>query len=107
MSFVDLTDLEQKEILPGLKVRFVHSEHMTVAYWEIDKGAELPLHSHPNEQIANVIEGQLELTVDGEVRTLSPGQVVVIPGGVEHAGKGVTDCRVIDIFYPVREDYKS
>jgi hypothetical protein len=30
----------------------------------------------------------------------------IIPGGVEHSGRTLTTCRVIDIFSPAREDYR-
>jgi quercetin dioxygenase-like cupin family protein len=107
MAFIDLSGLEEQELIPGFHVRFVHSENMTFAYWNIKKGAELPDHSHPHEQVANVIEGELLLTVDGEARNMTPGQVAVIPGNVPHSGKAVTDCKVIDVFSPVREDYRK
>jgi len=106
MSFLNLQDFEVKEPVPGYKVRFVHSENMTFAYWNIDAGAALPEHSHPHEQVANVIEGKFEFTLEGEKRVIEPGDVVTIPGNAKHAGKAVTDCRIIDVFYPVREDYK-
>lgn len=107
MAFVELSDIEEKELIPGFRVRFVHSENMTFAYWTIKKGSTLPDHSHPHEQVANVIEGELNLTVDGESRIMTPGQVAVIPGGISHSGTAVTDCKIIDVFHPVREDYKS
>lgn len=106
MPFIELGDIPEKELLPGLRVRFVHSEKMTLAYWSIDEGAMLPEHSHPHEQVANVIEGHFELTVDGESRVLRPGSVVVIPPDATHSGKALGDCKIIDVFYPVREDYK-
>lgn len=106
MSFLNLKDFEEKEPVPGYKVRFVHSDNMTFAYWNIDAGAALPDHSHPHEQVANVIEGKFEFTLDGETKVIGPGDVVTIPGNVPHSGKAVTDCRIIDAFYPVREDYK-
>ena len=56
--------------------------------------------------MAHVIEGRFELTVGGETRVLDPGTVALIPGGVEHGGKAVTDCRLLDVFHPLREDYK-
>ncbi|NOY99054.1 MAG: cupin domain-containing protein, partial [Chloroflexi bacterium] len=37
---------------------------------------------------------------------LEPGAVAVIPPDVPHAGRAVTDCRIIDVFYPTREEYK-
>jgi quercetin dioxygenase-like cupin family protein len=53
-----------------------------------------------------VSEGEFELTVDGETEVLRPGVVAVIPSDAEHSGRALTDCRVIDIFHPVREDYR-
>ena len=106
MGFLNLKDLEEREIVPGYRVKFVHSENMTLAYWDVDQGAALPEHSHPHEQIANVLEGRFELTVDGEPRILEPGMVAVIPGGVPHSGVALTPCRLLDAFHPPREDYQ-
>jgi quercetin dioxygenase-like cupin family protein len=106
MAFINLSELEEKELVPGFHVRFVHSENMTFAYWNIEAGAAMPGHSHPHEQVYNITEGEFELTVGEETKIMKPGQVAVIPGDVPHSGKAITDCKVIDVFYPVREDYK-
>ena len=106
MAFLKLDDLEEREIVPGYRARFVHSDNVTLAYWTIDEGAALPEHSHPHEQVANVLEGTFSLTVDGEAREVRPGDVAVIPGGVAHSGRAVTACRIVDVFHPVREDYR-
>ena len=106
MVFQNLNDLQEREIVPGYRARFVHAEKMTLAYWEVEAGAELPEHSHPHEQIANVLEGEFELTVDGKSQVLVPGQVAVIPGDVPHSGRAVTNCRLLDAFQPAREDYR-
>lgn len=79
---------------------------MTFAYWNIRKGAPLPEHSHPHEQVANVIEGKFELKVNNESKILEPGDVAVIPPNTKHSGKAITNCKIIDVFCPVREDYK-
>ncbi len=106
MAFLSLKDIEEKEIVPGYRAKFVHSENMSLAYWDIDSSAVMPEHSHPHEQIANVLEGRFEITVDGELRVLEPGMVAVIPGGVPHSGVALTPCRLLDAFHPAREDYK-
>lgn len=106
MTFINLSELEEKELVPGFQVRFVHSENMTFAYWTIDPGAGMPDHAHPHEQVYNLTEGEFELTVGGETKIMKPGQVAVIPGNVPHSGKAITRCKVIDVFYPVREDYR-
>ncbi len=63
MTFTDLNQLELHKIVKGFKGRFVHSKNMTVSFWQIDKGAILPEHSHPEEQISIVTKGELKLTV--------------------------------------------
>ena len=107
MTFIDLREIEQREQIPGYHVRFVHSVNMTFAHWQIEAGAKLPEHSHPHEQVANIIDGQFQLTIDGETRVLGPGTVAVIPSNAVHSGQAVTSCKIIDVFYPVREDYKK
>jgi quercetin dioxygenase-like cupin family protein len=103
----DLSKIEEKEILPGLFVKFVHSENMSFAYWRIEKGADLPAHSHHHEQVVNVIEGEFELMVDGKPTILQADMVYIIPPHASHGGRAITDCRIIDVFYPVRDDYKT
>ena len=106
MMFKNLKDIEQKEIIPGYEVRFIHSKNMTFAYWDIKEGAPLPEHSHPNEQVANMIKGEFEVTINGKTKIMKPGDVTIIPSNIKHSGKSITDCKIIDVFYPVREDYK-
>ena len=105
MAFIEIDTVEQKEILPGYTVRFVHTDSMTFAYWDVKKGSPLPEHSHHHEQVASVIEGTYELTVDGEPKQLQAGEIAVIPSNVPHSGMAITDCKLMDVFCPVREDY--
>jgi quercetin dioxygenase-like cupin family protein len=74
-----LEQIEAREIVPGFTGRFVHSESMTFAYWSITKDASLPAHSHPHEQVVNMLEGEFELTVEGVAHRLSSGDVLAIP----------------------------
>ena len=101
-----LKDVEPREMLPGYRARFIHTDHTTHAYWEIDPDKPLPEHSHPHEQTVNVLEGTIELVVDGESYVLGPGDVLHIPGGVPHSAVAHTACRVLDVFSPVREEYR-
>ena len=106
MPFYDLDSIEEREPIPGYHVRFVHSAQMTVAYWDVEDGAAMPVHTHPHEQISSVVEGRFELDLDGERRAVDPGTPVVIPSGTPHGGRALTRCRLIDVFHPVREDYR-
>lgn len=104
--FKKIEDIAQKSLLPGFKGRFIHTHGFTQAFWEIEQGAELPEHSHFHEQTTQVTEGILEFTLNGETRLLESGSIVVIPANAVHSGKALTNCKVTDVFCPVREDYQ-
>lgn len=106
MPFLRLDDLHQRDILPGCHVRFVHSDNMTFAYWDLDEGALIPEHAHPHEQVCTVIEGELKLMIDGQTRVMTRGQVGVIPSNAPHLARARTKCFVQDVFWPIREDYR-
>jgi quercetin dioxygenase-like cupin family protein len=69
-------------------------------------GAAIPMHNHVHEQVAHVLEGNFSLTVAEETKVLTPGVVAVIPPYVQHGGHAITDCQLLDVFNPEREDYK-
>ncbi len=107
MTPIKLQDQPVFEPVTGYRGKLVHTDLMTVAHWEIDANCPLPEHSHPHEQILNMMEGEFELTLDGTPHHLKAGDVLVIPGGVPHAGRSITDCKIIDVWHPCREDYRQ
>jgi quercetin dioxygenase-like cupin family protein len=98
-------NIEEKTIVPGFRARFIDSANMTFALWDIDAGASLPEHAHPHEQVVHLLEGELSLTVAGINKVMKTGSVAVIPSNARHFGKAVTVCRVLEVFYPLREDF--
>lgn len=106
---IDISEIHKikpREVFPGFQGRFIHSKTMTFAYWEVRKGSTVPEHSHMHEQVVNMLEGEFDLTVGGYSKTLSQGMVAIIPSNAKHRGKAMTDCKILDVFHPVREDYK-
>jgi mannose-6-phosphate isomerase-like protein (cupin superfamily) len=59
----------------------------------------------PQEEIYEVIEGELEITIDGVVQIASTGLVAIVPSNIRHSVKAVTDGRVIIVDYPRRRDF--
>ncbi len=95
------------EIIPGFHGRFVHSDNATIAYWEIDAQAVLPEHQHHHEQVVHLLSGEFELTVAGKIINLTPGDVLLLQPHIPHAGRAITDCRIMDVFNPCRDDYRQ
>lgn len=104
---IDWTQLEERTVIPGFHGRFLHSEHMSFVLWRLDQGAILPEHAHPHEQVVHVYSGELEITVDGVTGRCGPGTVLVIPPHARHAGRVLAEASVMDVFTPVREDYRD
>ena len=103
MAFIDVRELKAKEPLPGWQGRFFHSGHMTFAYYDFRAGASIHEHSHPNEEVWHVLEGELEVTVGGETRIAGPGSVAIVPADTPHRVKALCDGRSIVVDTPRRE----
>lgn len=106
MIFHERDKLETKELVKGISGQLIHTDTLSIGYFDIAKGAVLPAHSHVHEQITSLLEGELEMTVDGETKIMKAGHVATIPSNVVHSARALTDCKAVDVFNPVREDYK-
>lgn len=104
--FRSFSDIPPKEILSGFWAQAIHTAGNTINFISVKAGSAFPVHQHMNHQCAFVLEGEFEMTIEGETQVLKPGFFVVIPGNIPHSGRAITDCRLVDIFNPVREDYK-
>jgi quercetin dioxygenase-like cupin family protein len=105
MPFVDISTLGVKERLPGWRGRHFHSSSMTFAHYEFSRGASIHEHLHPQEEVYEVIEGELEVTIDGVARIVKPGLVAIVPSGARHSIKALSDGCAIIIDHPVRRDF--
>ena len=101
-----IKNIKPKELAPGITGYYAHGEKSSLGYLELKKGSQVPLHSHINEQITYIIEGQLDMMIGGVACSLTDGMYHVIHANVPHSAIAITDCKVIDAFSPVREDYK-
>jgi quercetin dioxygenase-like cupin family protein len=104
---IELNHLPTFEITRGFTARMFHTEGMTLAYVDVEAGAELPEHAHFHEQVSNILEGEFEFVLGGEKMVLRPGNCLVIPSNVAHSGRALTACRILDVFTPVREDFRK
>ena len=102
-----IKDIKPKELVAGVTGYYAHGDKHTLGLVELKAGSVVPEHHHIQEQITYILEGQLDLTMDGKSFSLTPGAYNVIPSNTPHSAIAITDCKLIDTFSPVREDYKS
>ena len=106
MPFLNLATQKTKEIWPQVFASVGHSDKMTVARVALAKGAVVGEHKHPHEQWTIMIEGELEFTLSGTTEIVRPGMVVHIPSNEPHSVKALSASLAMDVFCPVREDFK-
>jgi quercetin dioxygenase-like cupin family protein len=97
--------LPADEPYPGVVRRSFSSRHATVANYVFSPGARFPLHSHSQEQITLVEEGEVTMTMEGESRRLVAGEWSVVAPHVEHGVRaGREGARIVAIVVPRRND---
>ena len=107
MTFYAVEDIVPRHPADGVEVRIIHGERMSVAFFTIAGGSGVPEHAHPHEQIGTVLKGEMQLSIAGEKQIVTTGGAYHIPSGVTHSGLCLEGpAEVIEMFSPVREDFK-
>ena len=107
-QFIRFEDVAAFTLVEGVEGRPLFGDGAMLNVIEFSPGATVPAHSHPHEQLGIVLRGMQALVVDGVARELGPMEGYVLPGHVEHSAYcGPEGATVIDIFCPVREDYRE
>ena len=105
MPFVGPAQMLHGEPLPGWTGRFFHSENMTFAHYDIaHDAAPLHRHQHPQEEVWNVVEGALALTIGDVEQVLRAGDAAIVPPETPHSVRPLADCRAVIADYPVRTE---
>ena len=106
--FVARSGTKRHGVLPGMVRRqAVVGDSIQMVEYTLSKGAIVPWHCHPNEQIGMVVSGSMIMKIGTEARTIGPGDGYVIPPGTEHGAEVLEDTVVIDVFSPPRDDYRD
>jgi len=101
-----IKNIKPKELVPGITGYYAHGNSMTFGFVELKAGSSVPMHHHVQEQITYIIDGKLDMVIGGKICLLTAGMYHVIPSNTPHSAVANTDCKVIDAFSPVRDDYK-
>ena len=102
-SIVHMDDYPRYEIAEGVIFCPVFAQNLSLNFVTFPAHSGFPSHTHPEEQISIIREGEIEVTIGELTKLARAGDVIIFPPDVPHAGRTFDGlCRVIDIFSPPR-----
>jgi quercetin dioxygenase-like cupin family protein len=100
--------LKPTRIWDGVLARVVNGDRLSIGFVDIEPNVEVPEHRHENEQVGFVLRGSVTMVVDGQARELRVGETYTIASHLPHSAKaGADGVSVVDVFAPVRVDWKT
>jgi quercetin dioxygenase-like cupin family protein len=100
--------LKPTRIWDGVLARVVNGDRLSIGFVDIEPNVEVPEHRHENEQVGFVLRGSVTMVVDGQARELRVGETYTIASQLPHSAKaGADGVSVVDVFAPVRADWKT
>ena len=106
-AWSNVADLARFEAVQGIWMQSFVGGALMANWVTIEPGAAVPSHAHPHEQLGVMMQGEMTLTIGDETRTIGPGDVYAVPPHLPHGATSTDGCLVLDIFTPVREDYRE
>lgn len=101
MQFPELITRLPEAALPfpssAVKTSVIQSENGQLIFFDVLQDVVLPPHSH-KAQWGTVLEGQIDLTMDGKTQSYRPGTAYFIPSGVVHCVRVPAGTKIIDFF---------
>ncbi len=95
------------QVLPGLNRRtLVQTKSIMLCEFTFEAHVEVPLHTHPHQQVGYVAEGRVEMTINGKKFEIKKGDSYAAPANIPHGAFTLEPSIIVDTFYPPREDYK-
>lgn len=100
------THQSQNIVTDRITRKFIVGQNAMACWFRFKDTMTMKPHRHPNEQISMIQRGRFRFRVGGQEREVGPGDVVLIPGDVEH-GYDVLEPDSVDleIYSPLRKDF--
>jgi len=105
---INWEEVPVEQVTPQMQRRLVYGDKVMVARMKFKDGFLVPLHSHENEQVTQVVSGTIRFWFGEnkeETMDLHAGDVVVIPSHVPHEALMIGDVEEVDTWTPIRSDW--
>ena len=94
-----ITNLPEADItLEGVKAWIVQGNGQQLVFFEMEPSAKIPEHSHDYPQWGMVIEGKMQMAIDGKTRIYEKGDEYLVPARAKHSARYLSRVRVMDLF---------
>jgi len=94
-----ITSLPEADVqFKGIKAWIMQGEKQQLVFFEMEPSTLVPEHSHDYAQWGIMIEGKMELTIDGETRIVKKGDEYVILAQAKRYAEFPCKSRVVDFF---------
>ena len=99
-------DSDWQTVAPGVQRKLLgYDAALMMVAVRFEEGAVGALHDHPHRQASYVAEGEFEVRINGDQRTLRKGDGFFVPPGAPHSAHALTAGTLVDVFAPAREDF--
>lgn len=105
VKFFPFEKMANEELSDKISRQYVYGDEAMLARFVFKKGAIVPEHQHPNEQITYILEGAVKVTLQGKEIIVRSGEVLIIPPNVPHQFEALEDTIDLDVFSPPRKDW--
>jgi quercetin dioxygenase-like cupin family protein len=105
VKLIDFEKMAPEKLGNKITRRYVSGENEMLARFDFKKGAIVPKHQHPNEQITYILKGCVKVTIEDKEYIVRAGQVLIIPPNTTHEFEALEDTIDLDVFSPPRQDW--
>ena len=101
-----LTPDGYREMLPGITMQTLcHGDKTLMVKFQLTKGSEIPMHSHPHEQTGYLVSGHVIFVTETDEFDTTPGDNWCFLGDERHSVRILENSVIVEVFSPVRDEY--
>jgi quercetin dioxygenase-like cupin family protein len=101
--YIEVEAATPLKIIDGITFTAFTGQNLLVNRAVLDAHTHAPVHTHAEEQLFILLEGELEFDLDGDLRQMRAGEMVLIPSWVPHGARTLdVPCVGVDVFSPPR-----
>jgi quercetin dioxygenase-like cupin family protein len=82
----------------GVRAWMLQGEKHQLVFFEMEAFARAPDHRHDYDQWGFMVQGKMELTINGKKRVVETGDEYLVPAQAQHSAIFLVKSRVIDFF---------